>query len=419
MRGVLYLLLVICLVFVLALSVFNGGITGRAIPPAPIPNPNDPPETPPPQDPVTPPSGATNLQEANLSPLLERFVGVPPGEHLIRIKQFANKKDLKNPEQKNRIIQVTNAHTTIIEDECTNAKTLKQVWVEKYQIKSEEKECESGNCYDGKCLEFSCFDSDGDNIKAGGYVEGIGPEGNIYYREDYCVGDSVREFICVNDLHQHYDAPCEFGCAFGKCKKRIQEYYGFDSDGAYGWFTKGFISGVAKSGEFKIDDECYNDKILIEKYYTGDGEDGEGNTYIGCFYGCEDGACVIPEEGDVQYHSTCLDHQCVKVEGPGKSECSVNEECNGEDGPGLYKAYVVEEEGIKKCELTSEPGKEPCLEDEPTDKVYCVDLEGKSCSSGRCVGQYVETDDEFDDCCVGTCLNPVVAGLNNFLNSFS
>ena len=412
MRGVLYLCLAVCLVFVIALSVFNGSITGRFVPPSPIQDPNVP-------DVPDVPDGPdiqveTPLEEAFVSPLLDRFVSTNYEEGVISIKQFKDKK--RNVAIKSKLVKITPSHVTWEEDKCVDAKTLEQYYIENYRIKTEETICED-NCYDGTCREFKCIDSDGDNVEIMGHVEGVGPEGNIYYREDYCVGKMVREFNCVNDKNQHYDSPCEFGCDSGKCKKRIQEHYGFDSDGPYNWFTSGFITGKDEEhGEFRYDDECYGD-VVLEYYYTGDEKNGVGITYIGCFYGCEDGACIVTDESP-EFYSICLDHHCVKVEGPGEDLCSIDEDCIDEEGSGRYRAFVREEEGTKKCDLTSQPGLEPCLDDEPVDEILCSDLEGTPCENRRCVGKYVATDDA-DNCCVGTCLNPVVAALNSFLNNFS
>lgn len=419
MRGALYLFLAVFLVFIIALSAFNSGITGKAII-TPIPDPDDPlPPPPPPAD-----DGGDDfefdgdLQDVSLSPIISRFMGLDDGETLISIKQFRDMN--RTLAIKGIIIKVTSSHVTEIKDKCKNATTVNQYYIENKQIKGEEVGCGEGNCYDGTCLEFSCRDSDGDNVQIRGFVEGVGPENNIYYMEDYCVMDNVKEFICVNDLPQDYDFPCEFGCDSGKCKKRIQEFYGFDSDGRYAWFTPGFITGRdVKHGKFKEYDECHNQDILKELYYTGDEQNGKGETYIGCFNGCENGSC-ISLEGESEYHFICLNRHCVKVEGPGKNTCFINEDCGGEEGSGMYKAFVMEENGTKKCVSTTKPGEEPCLEDEPTDKIYCSDLEGVSCGEGRCVGKYVATDDVPPvNCCVGTCLNPFIAGLNNILNSFS
>ncbi|MBU1246312.1 MAG: hypothetical protein ABIJ20_00495 [Nanoarchaeota archaeon] len=418
MRGALYLFLAVFLVFIIALSVFNGGITGKATLPSELPDPDDPPPPPPPpaDDGGDNPEFDGDLQDVSLSPIISRFMGLDDGETLISIKQFRDMN--RTLAIKGIIIKVTSSHVTKIEDKCVDATTLNQYYIEDKQVKIEEIRCEN-NCYDGKCLEFSCRDSDGDNVNILGFVEGVGPENNIYYMEDYCVMDNVREFICVNDLPQDYDFLCEFGCDSGKCKKRIQEFYGFDSDGRYAWFTPGFITGRDENGDFREDDKCYNSYILTEFYYTGAKLNGKGKDYIGCFNGCKNGACIsLTEENE--YHSICLDHYCAKVEGPGENTCSANEDCGGEEGSGMYKAFVMEENGTKKCVSTTKPGEEPCLEDEPTDKIYCSDLEGVSCGEGRCVGKYVATDDVPPvNCCVGTCLNPFIAGLNNILNSFS
>lgn len=182
-------------------------------------------------------------------------------------------------------------------------------------------------------VAYTCTDTDNGNTSAiKGAVTLVSQDGGEVFKEDYCDGNTLKEYSCADynttKLESLIDQNCEYGCTNGACVQKSEVMFNCDTNvlcktscdsnevvdtnssecGLGGTNSccvpKGYVCVDTDGGkEIKIrgqtyrndggywTDMCFGDNQINEGYCNPESSSGVSTVIMSCTLGCTQGAC--------------------------------------------------------------------------------------------------------------------------------
>ena len=212
--------------------------------------------------------------------------------------------------------------TMLIEQSCWNDNSPNSpVFVNCYQD-FQQGVCQGGVCVPGN--QSYCVDTDfnGTYVSDDPFHIGQVSGSNVTTHTDYCVGDMLYEYVCINsatgsNIPEAINCSYNYGktCDNGQCVARNVQLC-HDSDGGFG-YPYGLYGNITitlnGNPYYSVNDSCYNSTLLSEKYCVNSSNYAIqayncANDQALCIGGrCDNGESqVCAQLGGVYINNTCV-----------------------------------------------------------------------------------------------------------------